>query len=50
MPRYYNNIIKPPANKAAAPMTETKSGKSAPPVSPENPPKDQNKKNETGGQ
>ncbi len=46
MPRYYNSIVKPSANKAATPGQEQKGGKTP----PENPPKDPKKKDETGGQ
>jgi len=49
MPRFYNDIVKPSANKAADPVTETKGGKTPPAAPHENPPKDQ-KKDETGGQ
>ena len=46
MPRYYNNIVKPSTNKAVIPGQEQKGGKTP----SENPPRDQNKKDETGGQ
>ncbi len=43
MPRYYNRIVKPSANKAATPGQEQKGGKTPPE-------KDPKKKDETGGQ
>ena len=49
MPRYYNNIVKPSANKAEAPGQEKKGGKPGKPATPPDPGKGDDKTGEGAG-